>query len=59
MTTTDTPTATEATTPAAACCSATTLQTCCESQDKGACCGTPADASTESAPEAPSSCGCQ
>jgi hypothetical protein len=35
------------------------LETCCEPQDKGACCGTPADTSTKSAAEAPSSCGCQ
>ncbi|MBG0830766.1 hypothetical protein HS041_23690 [Planomonospora sp. ID67723] len=55
MTTTDTGTVTGAEAPAAACCPTTTLQTCCAPEDKGACCGTPADAPAE----APSSCGCR
>jgi hypothetical protein len=40
---------------AAACCSATTLQTCCAPEDKSECCG----ATPTGAGEAPSSCGCQ
>ncbi|GIH78204.1 hypothetical protein [Planobispora longispora] len=50
MTTTDA-------TDTAPCCSATTLQSCCEPADKGACCGTPADTSAQDAAPVPSSCG--